>query len=185
VTAALFMGAHPDQVFQAVLIEPPGLKDEFMNRVGLSIELTAPGYLEMVWSNEMLPPVDHETLDYKTLMMVGSGVRDLFCDPDHPPPLPVWRLGGLALAVWESEVLSGTSYSYDFTPGLESFPRKVLLVGTECSPIGTDFQRETNLTVFPHAELLHIPRSGHRLLTEQLDLLLEGLDAYLDPEAAP
>ncbi len=182
VSAALFMGAHPERVHQAVLIEPPGLKDEFMSEVGMSVDLFAPGYLEMVWSNELLAPADHELLDYKALMMVHSGVRNLFCDPDHPPSLPVWRLGGLALAVWESEVLSGMSYSYDFTAGLDRFPREVLLVGTECSPIGTEFQRGTNLTVFPQAELLHIPDSGHRLITEQLDLLLAGLDDYLEPD---
>lgn len=179
--AVLFMARHPEMVHQAVLIEPPGLKAEFADKVGLALDLFAPGYLDMVWSNDLLPPVDHETLDYKTLMMVNSGVRNLFCDPEHRPPLPVWRLGGLALAVWESEVLSGTGFSYDFTPGLEKFPRKVLLVGTECSPIGTDFQRETNLTVFPNAQLLDIRHSGHRLITEQFDALMRGVNAYLEP----
>lgn len=181
VIASLFIARHPDLVHQAVLIEPPGLKGEFAKKVGLAIDLLAPGYLDLVWSTDLLAPVDHETLDYKTLMMVHSGIRNFFCDPEHPPDLPLWRLGGLALLVWENEALQGGGYAYDFTPGLERFPRKVLLVGTECSPIGTDFQRETNLTVFPNAELLDIRRSGHRLLSEQLDALLAGLDLYLEP----
>jgi hypothetical protein len=99
--------------------------------------------------------------------------------------MAVWRPGGLALAIWESAVLDGTRFSYDFTPGAAAFPRSVLLVGTECSPIGTTFQRETNLTAFSHAQLLHIPHSGHRLINEQFDALMTGLNAFLTPQAAP
>jgi proline iminopeptidase len=177
---ALHLSRHPQAVHQAVLIEPPGLKSEFQNRVGQSLDLLAPGYLDMVYSTDLLPPVDHETLDYKTLMLLRSGIRTFSCDNDHPPPWPVWRPGGLALLVWETSPMKGGVYSYDFTPGLDGFAGEVLIVGTACSPLGTSFQRDTNLTLFQHGRLLDIPGSGHRVTIEQPALLLEGLNAFLD-----
>ncbi len=180
---ALYLAAHPAAVYQAVLMEPPGLKDEFQARAGQALDLLAPGYLEMVWNAEDMP-VDQEGLDYQMLAMLHSGVRQFFCPGAKDPSWPVWRPGALALIVWERSVLSGMSFSYDFTEGLDRFQGEVLLVGTECSPIGTEFQKSTNLSVLPNASLLHIPDSGHRILTEQLDTLVAGLRDFLDPQGA-
>jgi len=181
--AALYLGAYPDAVFQAVLIESPGLKDEFQEQVGLALDLAAPGYLEMVWNTEYMP-TDHEGLDYQMLAMSRSKIRHFFCPGKPNPEWPVWRPGALALIVWERSVLSGTSFSYDFTPGLDRFTGEVLIVGTECSPLGTEFQEKTNLTVFQNATMLHIPDSNHRILTEQFDALVTGLRDFLDPVGA-
>jgi proline iminopeptidase len=180
VFVALYLAQHPQAVHQAVLIEPPGLTSDFQNRVGQALDLFAPGYLDMVYSTDLLSPTDHETLDYKTLMLLKSGIRNFSCDNDHPPPFPVWRPGGLALLVWENSLLNGGSYSYDFSPGLAEYPGQVLIVGTECSPLGATFQEQTNLTLFSHATLLDIPRSGHRVTIEQPALLLTALNAFLD-----
>lgn len=181
VIAAMYLAQAPEAVSQAVLIEPPGLTAEHRARVGLVVDLAAPGYLEMVWSTEGLSTFDHETLDYQLLRMLKSNIRNFFCDPRHPPEWPVWRPGGLALAAWEMEAMDGPFAALDLRPGLAAYPRKVLLVGTACSPIGTDYQRETNATLFRDAEVLHIPDAGHRVVVEQPELLLAGLTAYLNP----
>jgi proline iminopeptidase len=183
-TVALYLAAHPDVVHQAVLIEPPGLKAEFQQQVGLAADLTAPGYLEMVWNSESMP-VNHEGLDYQMLALSQSGIRRFACPGKPNPPWPIWRPGALANIVWERSIVSGTTFIHDYTRGLDRFIHEVLIVGTECSPIGTDFQRRTNLTVFPNAKLLHIPNSSHRILTEQLDMLLTGLRGFLDPAGVP
>jgi proline iminopeptidase len=99
---ALYLARHPERVHHAILLEPPGLKASFQQEAGLALNLLAPGYLDLVWTTGMLSPTDQATLDYEVLGMLHSGVRDLFCDADHPPAWPVWRPGGLALAVWES-----------------------------------------------------------------------------------
>lgn len=177
---ALYLAAHPEAVHQAVLIESPGLKDKFQEKVGLALDLTAPGYLEMVWNSEYMP-VDHEGLDYQMLATSRSEVRHFFCPGKQNPDWPVWRPGALAAIVWERSVLSGTTFSYDFTPGLDRFTGEVLIVGTECSPLGTEFQKATNFTVFQNAKLLHIPNSNHRILTEQPEALMAGLRAFLNP----
>jgi proline iminopeptidase len=183
--ATLYLAAHPEAVYQAVLMEPPGLTGKFQEQAGLALDLLAPGYLEMVWNAEYVPG-GHEGLDYQMLAMSRSEIRHFFCPGKPNPEWPVWRPGALALIVWERSILDGFSIaSYDFTEGLDRFTGEVLIVGTECSPIGAAFQERTNLTVFPHARLLNIANSNHRILTEQFDALMAGLRDFLDPAGVP
>lgn len=179
VFAALYVGAHPLSVKQAILMEPFGLKDEFMDHVEVPINLLSKGYLDMYYSTQYLTARSHEILDYEMFGVLKSAVRDYFCDKNNLPPWPVWRPGGYALIVWEKNILNGTTYKYDFTTGLENFNSSILLVGSSCSPIGYDFQKTYNATVFKSAEVLKIPKSGHRILTEQFDVLVAGLKNYL------
>lgn len=183
--ATEYLAAHPEAVYQAILIEPPGLTGAFQREAGLALDLLAPGYLQMVWGSEYMP-VDHEGLDYQMLAMSRSEIRHFYCPGQPNPEWPVWRPGALAVIEWERSILDGASIaSYDFTRGIDRFSGEILLVGTDCSPIGTEFQKKTNLTVLPHASLLHIPRSSHRILTEQLDVLVAGLRAFLKPAGVP
>ena len=177
--AAKYIGTYPEDVLQAVLMEPPGLKGEFMNQVGQALNLFTTGYMDMMYKKKYLTALEHELLDYDMLAVLKSSVRDFHCDGTSPPPWPVWRVGGYALIVWESNALEGTSFSYDFTENLDTFPREVLFVGTSCSPIGYDFQEQYNMTAFAHARSLRLENSGHRIITEKFDELIEGLRDYL------
>ena len=91
----------------------------------------------------------------------------------------------MALLVWETSLVHGGSYDFDFSPGLDRFDGEVLIIGTECSPIGAAFQARTNLTLFRHARLLSMPGVGHRVVAEDPDALLAGLRGFLDPGRAP
>lgn len=182
VFAALYIQKYPDDVEKAILMEPIGLKDEYMKDVGQSLNLFQAGYLEMNWASEFLTAKDHDLLDYRMHMMISSGVREFFCDTENKPDWPVWRVGGLALIVWESQVLDGMAYSYDFTANTANFSGPVLFVGTNCSPIGYIFQEEFNLPLFSGGQSLRIENSGHRLVTEQPAALLEGLREFLSEE---
>lgn len=179
VFCAMYIQKYPDDIRQAVLMEPIGLKDEFMKNVGQALNLTTSGYLEMSWASDMMTSREHETLDYRMLAMLSSGVRNFSCDPDNLPPWPVWRVGGLALIVWERSALKGTSYSYDWTGNASRFTGEVLFVGSSCSPIGYKFQEKYNKNVFQNARVLRIEDSGHRLVTEQPDTLIAGLRGFL------
>ncbi len=177
--AASYIGTYPEEVQQAILMEPPGLSGEFMNQVGQALNLFTTGYMDMMYRTKYLTALEHELLDYDTLAVLHSSVRDFHCDSTSPPPWPVWRVGGYALIVWESNALEGTSFSYDFTENLGTFPREVLFVGTSCSPIGYDFQEQYNMTAFDHARILRLENCGHRILTEKFDELVTGLQDYL------
>lgn len=179
VFAAMYLGKHPQDIKQAILMEPFGLKSEFMEQVDIPLNLTAKGYLDMMYSSKYMTPKDHETLDYQMLAVLCSGVRDYFCDMDHLPPWPVWRVGGYALIVWEKHLLNGTKYDYDFTTGLSAFTGEVLLVGSSCSPIGYEFQQKYHQQLFQQAQVLRIENSGHRIITEQYETLIDGLRNFL------
>lgn len=176
---ALYLGTWPEDVRQAVLMEPPGLCGEFMNQSGQALNLFTTGYMDMMYKKSYLTALNHELLDFDMLAVLKSSVRDFHCDSASPPPWPVWRPGGFALIVWESAVLDGTEFRYDFTDNLEAFPREVLFVGSSCSPIGYDFQEKTNMTVFSKARILRLENCGHRIITEKLDELVSGLRDYL------
>lgn len=176
---ARYLSRYPNSVKQAILIEPNGLKDEFMKDIGMSLNLFTEGYMDMLYTNKYLTAKNHEMLDYQALGMLKSGVRNFYCDVNHLPDWPVWRVGAYALIIWEKSILKNGKYSFDYTEGLKDYPNKVLLVGTECSPIGYDFQEKFHKPLFRDAEVLHIENSGHRLITEQFDALVAGIKTYL------
>lgn len=179
VFAAMYLGRHPDALDQLILMEPFGLKSEIMEQLEMPMNLTGEGYLDMMYASKYMTPKDHEILDYQMLAVLRSSVRDYFCDRDHLPPWPVWRVGGYALIVWEKNLLNGARYDYDFTSGLASFPGEVLLVGSSCSPIGYGFQQEYHQPLFQDAQVLKIENSGHRIVTEQYAALITGLRSFL------
>ena len=178
--AAIYCGIYPDDTAQAILIEPPGLSSDYMEGLNQVLNLTSVGYGDMNWFQASLAPADHEQLDFTMLAMLEAGVRDFFVDIENKPPWPIWRVGGLALLVWEREVLgSAGRWDFDHTAGLDVYPHTVLLVGSSHSPVGYEFQRDYNARAFASVELLYIDQSGHRMITEQWDALEAGLRGYL------
>jgi len=179
VFAALYLGDYHENINQIILMEPFGLNDEVMDKVDVPMNLTSLHFLDMFYSTKYLTAKSNEELDFQMLAVLKSGVRDYFCDPENLPEWPVWRVGGLALIVWERIILSGTQYDYDFTEGLKEYQDTVLLIGSGCSPIGYAFQRDYNANFFSKSKTVLISNSGHRMLTEQFDMVVEKIKAYL------
>jgi len=179
VFVAMYLGRYTDNVTQAILMEPFGLNSDIMEKVYVPMNLMSNEYLDMMYSSKYMTPKDHETLDFQMLATLRAGVRNYFCDLDNLPPWPVWRVGGLALITWEKNLLKDYQFNFDFTPGLADYQGGVLLVGSECSPIGYGFQEAYHQPLFQHAEILEIHNSGHRMLTEQYDALITGLRGFL------
>lgn len=176
---ARYLGRYPDSVKQAIMIEPNGLKDEFMKNVGLSLNLFTQGYMDMMYTNKYLSAESQEILDYQASQMITSGVRNFFVDKDNLPEWPVWRVGAYALIVWEKSILKNGKFCFDYTENLSKFQNKVLLIGSDHSPIGYEFQEKFHKPLFKDAEVLKIENSGHRLITEQFESLVVGVKEYL------
>lgn len=176
---AVYLSRYPNSVDQAILIEPNGLKDDYLNEIGGALNLFTEGYMDMMYTNKYLNANDHEVLDYQALAMLTSAVRSFHCDANHLPDWPVARIGAFALIIWEKSILKNGRFNFDYTEDISNFPNKVLLVGTSCSPIGYDFQEKYHKPLFHNAEVLKIEHSGHRLITEQFDAFLTGIKLYL------
>lgn len=179
--AAMYLGQRPESVHKAVLLEPLGLRAEFSQAIiDQTLNIFTEVMADEVWLNDILAPVDHESLDYKALLVLESAVLDYYCDNENLPPWPVWRAGGYVEILHNRMITNGGRFDYDFTDGLAEFPRKVLLVGSECSTIGWEFQEAHHRPLFRDAEVLRVPNAGHRLLTEQFETVLRGVRSYLE-----
>lgn len=178
---AMYAGEFPGDTNQIALMESPGLTSEFQNEAGSAVNLTSKGYADMNWVQGSMTAKGHDLLDFQTLAMLKSGVRDFFLDRDNPPAWPVWRVGGLALIVWERSLLNQWgAFEYDYSGGLKGYPGETLLIGSSASPIGFDFQTKTNATLFSRPTVSLVDQSGHRMITENWTALESDLRAWLE-----
>jgi len=74
---------------------------------------------------------------------------------------------------------SGTGFSYDYAFGLQAFEPEVLLIASECSALGTPFQREYHVGLFKRVILAEVADAGHRMFVEQYPTVLELVRGYL------
>jgi proline iminopeptidase len=192
--AALYASRRPDDVDQLVLLEPGGLNGTIFQATFsdiVNVDLLAPGMNEMFWQDDMLAASSHEVMDYRALMLLLNGKQtNYYCDPEHPPHLPVWRPGAYVeylrgLRMGSGGGFSTPEFNFDFARSLDHFPRKVLFVAGTCSALGPDFQRRYNMPLFGSAELSIIQGAGHRLFVERFDAVLDALKAYLNEYASP
>ncbi len=183
VFAALYGATYPEALQHLVLIEPFGFTSEIMKALTSTVNLMTPGYLDMAWISEKVSATDHDSLDFRVRGMLTSGVRPFFKDPKHLPYWPVWRVGGLALLTWEGALYENGVWKYDLTDGFDRIGANILLVGSEYSFIGYDFQMRWNAPLFTGASSLRgllIPDSGHRIITENWTALETGLRNFLE-----
>lgn len=134
----------------------------------------------MFWQNEVLSPSDHEAADYRALMILLNGRQtNYYCNPEAPPPIPVWRPGAHVEYLRGLRMSGGGSYDFDFAAGVEGFPTRVLFLAGECSALGPDYQQRHHVPLFHDADLVSIANAGHRLFVEDFDAVLAAMRAYL------
>jgi proline iminopeptidase len=187
--AALYTSRHPDRVEQLALLEPGGLNGRIFSETFdsiINVDLFDPGMNEMFWQNEVLAPSSHEAMDYRALMILLNGKQtNYFCDREHPPHYPVWRPGAYVeylrgLRMGAANALGTPHFEFDFARGLDTFPRKVLIVAGTCSALGPEYQRRHHVPLFADAEVVTVPHAGHRLFVERFDEVLAAVQGYLD-----
>jgi len=186
VFAALYAARHSQDTRRLILLEPFGFSSDIMKKADAGqVNLMTPGYLDMVWLSGLAPIDTHDNLDFRLRGINYSGVRPFFKDPDHLPPWPVRRVGGLALLTWEAALYDNGKWDFDLSAGFGGIAADVLLVGSEYSFIGYDFQKDWNAPLFGGANLrtLRLADSGHRMLTENWQDLSAGIRSFL--EATP
>lgn len=183
VFAALYAGRYPNDVEKLVLMEPFGFSSKIMTQANAGVvNLMTPGYLDMAWFSTFMTLSDHERLDFRMRGMLTSGVRPFFKEPNKFPSWPVRRVGGLALLSWEAALFQNGRWEFDFSDEVARITAMVLLVGSEYSFIGYDFQKTWNEGLFQAAtsrRTIKIPDSGHRMITENWPDLHNGIRLFL------
>ena len=182
--AALYASRHPEQVDKLALLEPAGLTGEIFTATFddiFNLDLFDPSVAQVAWQNELLGALDHEQMDYKALMLLESGTQlDYYCDPGNPPTLPIWRPGAYYDLIRNGKLQPKRAgrFEFDYASGLEVFPQPVLLIGSECSALGWEFQERYHVELFGEAEVVRIADAGHRLIVEQTGAVLAALRDY-------
>lgn len=180
---ALYLSRRPERVERAALLEPGGINGAIFAATYdqiVRLDLLDPGLNAMFWQNAVLSPVDHERIDARALMVLLNGRQTrYFCDPAHPPPLPVWRPGGHVDLLRQRLIAPRGAFEFDFGAGLDRFERPVLLVGASCSGLGPEFQRRYHLPLFRSATLATIEGAGHRFPSEKPEETVALLRAFL------
>ncbi|MCA9712304.1 MAG: alpha/beta hydrolase, partial [Myxococcales bacterium] len=183
--AALYASRAPQDVEGLVLLEPAGLTGEIFTETFdevFELDLFDPSLARTYWQTQVLGPLDHEQLDLKALMLLHSGsLLHYFCDPDELPPLPVWRPGAYLDLVRNQKLQPHRAgrFEYDYAAGLLEFSPPVLLLGSECSALGYEFQRRHHAPLLREVSLVRIDDAGHRLMVEQTDAVLDAIREYL------
>lgn len=181
--AAAYTDRRPDDVAELALLEPGGLTGEVMEATFgdiIEVDLLGAPLTSMLWQSEVLSPDDHAAIDQRALLYLLDSTADYFCDPEDPPPLPVWRPGGVVDTL-RGDVLGrrGFTFSYDFARTLSSWPGEVLLVGGSCSALDADFQRRWHAPLLREPTIVELPGVGHRMPSEATEQVLDVLRGWL------
>jgi proline iminopeptidase len=182
--AALYLGRYPERVDQVVFIEPgPGLKDDIftanMNEMFI-FNIADIVANEQQLLGHFLSSWDHAQLDYRYRLVHDSKMTQYYPDPGNRVDLPVWRVGAYVEYIRQNALMgSGLQFNYDFTDGLDTFPRQVLILGGSGSSLGYDFQERYHKPLFSDARVEEIEGTGHRMLLEKPDDVLNVIRDYL------
>ena len=161
--ASFFIGAHPDRVAGAVLMDTGPLTGALFEETKGGIQQLDFGsewLNDLAWGQGIVTPDGHARADY--IRMLGalgdSQPRYHMSTTDREP---VWRLGAMANVWLTKEGMSRGKAVWDFTTGLDRFQKPVLFTGSELNEvIGAEFQRR-QMKFYPQAELAVIAGAGH------------------------
>lgn len=184
--AALYLSERPHRVSHAVFLEPGGLNGDIFTKTYskiINVDLFDPKLNSLFWQSEQIAPQDHETADYRALMILQNGRQaNYHRDPRNPTPWPVWRPGGW-VDVWRQHLLGynplKNSFHFDFARGASNFPHPVLFMGGTYSALGATYQAEYHAPLFPNGvSVVEIRGTGHRLVVEDPEGVLQAIREY-------
>jgi proline iminopeptidase len=161
--ASFFIGAHPDRVAGAVLMEPGPLTGALFDEVKSGIQEPDFGsewLNDLAWGQAIVTPDGHARADY--IQMLGalgdSAPRFHNSTTDR---MPRWRYGAVASRELMRQGMSHGKPVWDFTVGLDRFQKPVLFIGSELNEvIGAEFQKR-QMKFYPQSQLAVMAGAGH------------------------
>jgi proline iminopeptidase len=168
-----YLGRHPDRVSHAVVVEPgilnPVAAVAFVRRFKASQSIwDALPLLKYILLTPFVSSLD-ERFDYvmTRLMNRAKPGGPYQCAGEAMPANAFERAGYAAFANMLKPVLDHPeSFLHDLTKGVAVYPGKLLMLSSECSFIGYQYQQEFHIPSMPK-QTVHVQAMamGHNLLT--------------------
>lgn len=190
-----YLGRHPERVSHAVVVEPGMLHPEaaraFVHR--LKAAQSFRDALAMLRYIALAPWVSnrdgHERFDYvMTRLMNRSRPGGPYqCEGESMPPDAFARAGYAAFDQMLKPVLDRPErFAQDLLRDIGRYQGQLLMISSECSFIGYEFQHRYHMPFMP-AQTLHLKAKamGHNMLTLNPAWSVAVIDAFLDGRALP
>ena len=186
-----YLSRQPNMVSQAVLVEPtflyPGapvkewvekFKKEFLSFWRIARYLFAYPFV--------IKEDGHEGYDYIATKLANESRPGppYNCKGQSSPPNMFKRLGYRAYQnIFQPIINDPKSFNYNFVNRIDKFQGDLILISTECSILGHEFQEKYNLPRFPK-QTLHVKASntGHNVLTMNPQWSVRTIRNFLSQE---
>jgi proline iminopeptidase len=186
--ATAYIARHADKVSHAVIAEPgilnPASARAFFNSLKESRSfwtmLKASPYF--VASLFVAREDGHESKDYVMTRILGMGRGKPYqCEGEQLPPGSFTRAGYASFfALMMPYTKHPKQFTYDLAAGAQNYPGHVLLLSSECSFIGHDYQETYHRKLFPvSARHIMVPKTGHNMITLKPDESLTIIRSFL------
>ncbi|MBU44021.1 MAG: alpha/beta hydrolase [Spirochaetaceae bacterium] len=170
-----YLGQHPEMIKAAVVIEPgmlyPESAVEFVKRMKEHQSFWAmlkfiPAFLAVPFIAE---EDGHEPTDYVMTDILNGGASGppYQCEGESLPEGSFVRGGYQAFDTLLASVMDDPgSFPLDLTEGSQRYKGPLLMISSECSVFGYDFQKEYHLPRLPQQTKHTLaPKMGHNMLT--------------------
>jgi len=170
-----YLSTHPEQVSQAVMIEPgmlfPDSARAFVAKMKASQSISS---LFALGSYVMVYPFvvqtdKHEGFDYVLTKLYNRNVSGgpYQCEGESMPPNSFGRGGYEAFNNMLKPVMDdATAFTYDLTDGLSDYEGELMLISSECSAFGYEFQKKFHMPKLPRQTVhIYAENMGHNMLT--------------------
>ncbi len=186
-----YLSTHPEKVSQAVIVEPGMLNPEsakafvadMKESQSISDMLALIGYITvypLVSKND-----GHEGFDYVMTKILNRNKpgAPYQCEGESMPPNIFKRGGYEAFNNMLKPVMDDpSSFTYDLTEGMSKYSGDIMLISSECSLFGYEFQKKHHIPSLP-AQTVHVKAEGmgHNMLTLNSEWSLNVLSGFFYP----
>ncbi|EPG75225.1 alpha/beta hydrolase family protein [Leptospira fainei serovar Hurstbridge str. BUT 6] len=189
--ATAYISRFPNEIDEAVIMEPGMLNQktavEFLTKVKqvqTNLGLSKMAEIALIFSKSIFVKSKdgHEMKDYILTKMMGMGKGQPYqCEGESLPEGAFVRAGYLAFSKTIFPLMDDPKkFNYNLAEGIKSFKGKILLLSSECSFIGFNYQRENHESLFPPATThLLIPGTGHNMITLKPDESIRKIRDFL------
>jgi proline iminopeptidase len=172
--ATVYIARHADKVSHVVIAEP-GILHPTSARVFFKSLKEARSFRTMVKASPyfvaslfVVHEDGHEPKDYVMTKILGLGKGKPYqCEGERLPPGSFVRAGYASFnALMMPYMKHPEQFTYDLAAGAHNYPGHVLLLSSECSFIGYDYQERYHRKLFPaSARHVMVPKTGHNMIT--------------------